>query len=82
MASKIDIIVQDYPDIEWLKTDGFDEAIVGVDLNSERLVYDIDLMIDILILEGMNDLDAIEHLEYNVLNAHIGEKTPIYINTI
>lgn len=80
--SKIDIFAERYPELELLKVDGFDDAVVGVELSTERVVYDADLMTDILMQEGMEEIDAIDYLHYNVFNAYVGEKTPIYINQI
>lgn len=81
-TSRIELLTQMYPEIELLQADGFDAAIIGVDLNSERVVYDVDTMITILVSEGMSPDDAVEHLHFNVLSAYVGEKTPIYINSI
>lgn len=62
--------------------DGFDEAILGLEPGSLRVVYSIPKMVEILIEnEKMELLDAIEYLEYNVINAYVGDKTPIYIET-
>jgi hypothetical protein len=73
-------IIEMYPEEEFLKADGFDGAIVGVEPNSMRLVYDRDKMIGILIEdEEMEEIDAIEYLEYNTWNAYVGEKTPLFI---
>jgi len=68
--------------MNYLKADGFDNAIIGVDANVERIVYDKQKMLDILIAEGMDDDDAIEHLEYNVWCAYVGENTPIYVDVM
>ena len=65
-----------------LFADGFDEAIIGVELNSDRVVYDKNLMVDILIEEGMDHVDAVEHLSYNVWGAYVGVHTPVYVDTI
>jgi hypothetical protein len=73
-------IIEMFPEEEFLTADGFDSAIVGVEPNSMRLVYDRDKMIGILITdEEMEEIDAIEYLEYNTWNAYVGEKTPIFI---
>ena len=73
-------IIDIYPEESFLKADGFDKAIIGIDPNSMRLVYDRNKMVDILIEdEGMTHEDAIEHLEFNTYCAYVGEKTPIYI---
>jgi hypothetical protein len=73
-------IIEMFPEEEFLKADGFDGAIVGVEPNTMRLVYSRDKMIGILIEdEEMEEIDAIEYLEYNTWNAYVGEKTPIFI---
>ena len=73
-------IIEMFPDEEFLKADGFDNAIIGVEPNTMRLVYNRDKMVEILIEdEKMDEIDAIEYLEYNTWNAHVGDKTPIYI---
>ena len=75
-------ILENYPEEEILKADGFDRAVIGIDPESMRLVYDRNLMFDILVTdEGMDPEDAIEHLDFNVYGAYVGEKTPIYILT-
>ncbi len=73
-------IIEMFPEEEFLTADGFDGAIVGVEPNNMRLVYDRDKMIGILMTdEEMEEIDAIEYLEYNTWNAYVGEKTPIFI---
>lgn len=66
-------------DEDLLFADGFDSAILGVDINSHRVVYSYALMAEQLILEGMTYEDAIEYLDFNVVCAYVGERTPIYI---
>lgn len=75
----IDQILETYPEEDFLIADGFDDAIIGFDEVGRRLVYDIDGIINILILEGMTYEDAIEHYDYNIAGAYVGEGTPIYI---
>jgi hypothetical protein len=73
-------IIEMFPEEEFLTADGFDSAIVGVEPNTMRLVYSRDKMIGILIEdEEMEEIDAIEYLEFNTWNAYVGEKTPIFI---
>lgn len=59
--------------------DGFDEAILGVDAVEYRVIYSVAKMTDILIEEGMDPVDAMEHLDYNVINAYVGKHTPIFL---
>jgi len=73
-------IFEMFPDEEFLKAEGFDSAIIGVEPNTMKLVYSRDKMVGILIEdEKMDEIDAIEYLEFNTWNAHVGDKTPIYI---
>lgn len=66
-------------DPEAIVWDGFNGAIIGTDYGG-RIVYDVDLMIAILVTEeNMEEIDAIEHLNFNVLCAYVGEMTPIHI---
>jgi hypothetical protein len=44
----IDKITEYYQDESFLKADGFDEAIIGVDENEMRLVYSVSKCIEIL----------------------------------
>jgi hypothetical protein len=79
--STLDEILDYYADDEFLKADGFDDAVIGVEANSMRLVYSIEKCIDILIGDDMSEEDAVEHLSYNVLGSYVGEQTPIFIYT-
>ena len=58
--------------------EGFDNAIIGIDSHSLRLIYSCRMAIEILVEEGMSQYDAMEHFEYNVINSYVGEKTPIW----
>lgn len=60
--------------------DGFDDAILGIDAVDGRVIYSVAKMTDILVLkEGMDPVDAMEHLDYNVINAYVGKHTPIFL---
>jgi hypothetical protein len=75
-------IFETYPEDEFLKVDGFDSSVIGVEPSTMRLVYDRELMVKSLMKEeNMTVIDAIEYLEFNVFSAHMGDKTPIYIET-
>lgn len=74
----LDAIVENYYDEEILKADGFDDAVIGIEPGSMRLIYSVTKCIDILIEEGMTQEDAIEHFDFNVAGSYVGEKTPIW----
>lgn len=62
--------------------DGYDSAILGMDTEYKRVIYSKEKMIDILVAEGMTDVDAVEWLEYNVWNTYVGEHTPIFLHEL
>lgn len=73
-------IIDNYPDEQFLKADGFDHCVLGVDFVSEkpRLIYSVAKVIETLTEEGLSHEDAIEHYEYNIQGSHMGEQTPIW----
>jgi|TARA_R100000278_G_scaffold122065_1_gene107366 hypothetical protein len=73
----IDSIIENYYEEEFLKADGFDAAIIGVEENSMRLIYSVSKCLDIL-QEDMSEIDALEYFTYNVSGSYVGEKTPIW----
>jgi len=74
----LDEILNTYEDEEFLKADGLDAAIIGVDETSMRLIYSYKKIIEILMAEGLTREDAQEHFDFNIGGAYVGEKTPIY----
>jgi hypothetical protein len=59
--------------------DGFDNAILGVDVDSQRIVYSKLKMVETLTLNGLDEEEAVEFLEFNTWSAYMGEHTPIYV---
>jgi hypothetical protein len=81
MRQRLDEILEKYPDETFLIADGFDDAVIGVDENSMRLVYSTERCIDILVREHRMDyMDASDYFYYNVSGAYVGEQTPIFID--
>jgi len=74
-------IIDSFEDEELLFVDGFDAAIIGIDTVNYRVVYNKEIMIEVLIAEGMSYEDALEHFSYNIEGAYVGEETPIYCQT-
>jgi hypothetical protein len=62
--------------------DGFEKAIIGIDQIANRIVYDKQKMIYILIKNGMEYNEANEYLNHNLWSAWLGEETPIYMDPI
>jgi hypothetical protein len=74
-------IIDSFEEEELLFVDGFESAIIGIDTVTYRVVYNKEIMIEVLIAEGMSYEDALEHFSYNIEGAYVGEKTPIYCQT-
>jgi hypothetical protein len=75
----IEKLVDWYPEESLLIADGFNDAIIGIDESSMRIIYSVTRCIEILCLDEEMDVeDAIEHFNYNVKGAYVGEKTPIW----
>lgn len=70
-------ILEYFPEEEILIADGFDDAVIGIETYSMRLIYSVTKCIEILEKE-MPLNEAIEHFEYNVSGAYVGERTPIW----
>lgn len=70
-------IIENYYEEEFLIADGFDDAVIGVDEYSMRLIYSVTKCLEIL-SEHMSDEDAMEYFTYNVSGAWMGDKTPIW----
>lgn len=80
--AKIDEIIELYPNDEFLFADGFDEAIIGVEEEGMRIVYDIGQIIRILMKDGMTTDDAYDFYHYNIVGSYVGEKTPLFVTLI
>ena len=64
--------------------DGFDEAIAGVVWDGERtrVVYDTELILELLM--GRSEMtyeEAVEYFDFNIAGSHMGEYTPLYLET-
>ena len=83
--NKLEILIEEYPDIDFLKADGLDDAIIGISCIKPSgeyvVVYSRSKCIDIFMQrDGMTDEEALEFFEYNVEGAYVGEKTPIWVD--
>jgi len=77
----LDNIIEKYDGELFLKADGFDEAIIGVDESTMRLIYSISKCIEIL-CRDMEQEDALEYFYYNVSGSYVGEQTPIWCDDL
>lgn len=71
-------------DADILLADGFESALVGVGQRCgqpDLAVYSIPLALGILVdRDGMSLDEAREYLDFNVLGAWVGDRTPIWID--
>jgi len=73
-------ILEYYPEETFLKADGLDEAVIGVEIaDPMRLIYSVTKIIEILVTKDeMSVEDAMEHFEFNIRGSYVGEQTPIW----
>ena len=73
---------EEYPDL--LIMDGFDEAIIGVvsRMDLEVVCYDLDKVIKLLMKQGMDEQDAWDWYQFNMIGSWMGEKTPVFLERI
>lgn len=70
---------------ECLVADGFEDCILGLmySFGSElTIAYDYDKVIAKLMKDGMDYEEAVEYWGFNIVGAYVGEKTPVYIETL
>jgi len=70
---------------EALVADGFDDCIIGIceRFGQEPIVaYDKDKMLQKMVDDGMEYEDAVEHFNFNIIGAWIGETTPCFIEVV
>lgn len=73
-------------EVELLRIDGHDNAILGIvrgtgfphNSRSPRLVYNVQKIIENLMEDGMDEEEAEEFFEYNIIGAYVGEQTPLF----
>jgi hypothetical protein len=78
MKSRVEKLVEDYPEMEFLVMDGLDDAIIGV-VNDDKVVYSTSKVIEVLMKE-MDEEEAWEHFYFNISGCYVGEKTPMFVD--
>ncbi len=78
LRERIEIDFADTEDV--LFADGLDKAIIGFEPNLWKVVYSRNRVIDILYKRDKMGLEeAFEFAEYNIFDATVGEKTPLWV---
>lgn len=75
-------ILEQYEDEQILIADGFDDAVIGIEENTMRLIYSVEKCINILMEQGMDMTEAVEYFDFNVSGSYVGEKTPIWCDDL
>jgi hypothetical protein len=75
-------ILEQYPDAEFLFADGLDEAILGIDEATMRVIYSVAKCIDVFIGQGMTVEEAYEYFDFNTRGAYMGNQTPIWCDDV
>ena len=68
-----------------LKMDGFDDCaigIVGACGMDSRIVYDVEKVIEKLMSQGMDEIEAREYYEFNQAGAYVGDNGPVFLETM
>lgn len=73
----INKIIAKYEEESFVKADGLDEAVIGVDESTMRMIYSVKKCMEIL-SRDMEPDEAWEFFDYNIKGSYIGEKSPIW----
>jgi hypothetical protein len=78
----MDRLAEEYPDL--MRMDGFDDAILGVveRIGLQTVCYDLKKVIAILMEQGMDEQDAWDWYQFNMLGAWVGEATPVFLERL
>ena len=78
----MDRLAEEYPDL--MRMDGFDDAILGVveRIGLQTVCYDLNKVIAILMEQGMDEQDAWDWSQFNMVGAWVGEATPVFLERL
>lgn len=78
----MDRLAEEYPDL--MRMDGFDAAILGVveRIGLQTVCYDLNKVIAILMEQGMDEQDAWDWYQFNMVGAWVGEATPVFLERL
>lgn len=81
MSQTLNKIINEYPEDYFITAEGFSEAVVGVDLDSRRLIYSVSRCIDILVYEDDMILEeAVDYFETTLRKSFPEGTGPIWAN--
>lgn len=77
-TDRLQIILDQFPDESFLVMEGHNNAILGVEAQRMVLAYSVKQILKNL-QKDMTRSEALEYFEFNMAQAHMGEKTPVYV---
>jgi hypothetical protein len=83
--TKLEKIIKFYPKEKLLSATGFEDCIIGITYDkvtsTYRLIYSRSKCIDVLVeRDEMTIEEAEEFFDFNVIDAYVGEATPIWVD--
>ena len=73
-------ILEAYPEEEFLFAVGLDDAIIGVEQFTMKIVYSESECIRIYQEQGMSFKEAVDFFEFTVKSVYMGKMTPIFVD--
>ena len=71
----LDYIIQNYYDYRFTIIVGYNDCVIGWCGESNKIIYSSKLIIDKIMYEQKSDyIEALEHFEFNILNAYFENK--------
>ncbi len=74
-------ILEVYPYLHLIKLDDLDDAVIGIDLNNEKLVYSYKLIIDTLKKNNPDwtNEDVLDWYHYNIVGTIMNKNMPLIV---
>ena len=85
MTNREKLVQFGYQDSVVYQNPDFDQAIIGVDANSNAVIYDFDLMVqDMVKKDGVTQEEAAEFIQYNTIRAtpYMPQPRPIILRKL
>lgn len=77
-TDRLHVILDQFPDESFLVMEGHNNAILGVEAHRMVLVYSVKQILKNL-QNDMTRAESLEYFENKMVQAHMGEKTPVYV---
>jgi hypothetical protein len=76
-AKKLNLLIEIYAEKTLEKIDGFDSAVIGVEVKTDRLIYSVKKCVSILKTK-MSSEEAIEHFYTEIYSENLKENKVIF----